>query len=250
MAWQPRDHYDTIAFMCGRFEISALDQILATFDAEETVELGPPRYNIAPSQQIPIVRQDDGQRNVTLARWGLIPDWANDASIGNKLINARGETAQSKPAFRDSFARRRCLIPATGFYEWKKSGTGKRPFHFGMKDGSLFAFAGLWSAWTSPAGTTVESCAILTTTANDLLKDMHDRMPVILPRESYEQWLAPAEASTHSKLLVPFDDSLMRRYEVSTLVNAPKNDSPDCIVPIDQVAASSSAASLLVTGAN
>ena len=232
--------------MCGRFEISALDQILATFDAEDTVELGPPRYNIAPSQQIPIVRQDDGRRRITLARWGLIPYWADDISIGNKLINARSETVQSKPAFRDSFARRRCLIPATGFYEWKKSGTDKRPFHFGMNDGSLFAFAGLWSAWTSPAGTTVESCAILTTTANDLLRDMHDRMPVILPRGSYQQWLTPAEASTYSKLLVPFDGSLMRRYEVSTLVNAPRNASPECIVPIDQVPTSSSAAPLLV----
>ena len=179
-------------------------------------------------------------RTITLARWGLIPDWANDASIGNKLINARGETVQSKPAFRDSFARRRCLIPAAGFYEWKRSSTGKRPFHFGMKDGSLFAFAGLWSAWTSQAGTTVESCTILTTAANDLLEGIHDRMPVILARESYEQWLAPAEASTHYKLLVPFDGSLMRGYEVSTLVNTPKNDSPDCIVPIDQVTGSSS----------
>lgn len=223
--------------MCGRFEISALDQILATFDAEETVELGPPRYNIAPSQQILIVRQDVGRRTITLARWGLIPDWANGASIGNKLINARSETVQSKPAFRDSFAGRRCLIPATGFYEWKKSGTGKRLFHLAMKDGSLFAFAGLWSTWTSPAGVTVESCAILTTAANDLLKDMHDRMPVILPPEAYEQWLTPAEASTHFKLLVPLDASLMSGYEVSSLVNAPKNDSPDCIVPIAQIPA-------------
>jgi putative SOS response-associated peptidase YedK len=168
--------------MCGRFEISALDRILATFDAEETVERGPPRYNVAPSQQISIVRQAVGRRTITRARWGLIPYWADDISIGNKLTNVRSETVQSKPAFRDSFARRRCLIPATGFYEWKKSGTDKRPFHFGMKDGSLFAFAGLWSTWTSPAGTTVESCAILTPTANDLLKGMHDRMPVILPR--------------------------------------------------------------------
>jgi putative SOS response-associated peptidase YedK len=232
--------------MCGRFEISALDQILATFDAEETVELGPPRYNIAPSQHIPIVRQDDGRRTITLARWGLIPYWADEISTGNKLINARSETVHSKPAFRDSFAHRRCLIPATGFYEWKKSGADKRPFHFGMKDGSLFAFAGLWSAWTSPARTTVECCAILTTTANDLLEDLHDRMPVILPRDTYKQWLTPAEASTHSKLLVPFDGSLMRRYEVSTLVNAPRNDSPECIVPIDQVPASPSAAPLLV----
>lgn len=236
----------TIGFMCGRFEISALDQILAAFDAEETVEFGPPRYNIAPSQQVPIVRQNGGRRTITLARWGLIPYWAEDASIGNKLINARSETVGSKPAFRDSLARRRCLIPATGFYEWQKSGTRKRPFHIGMKDGSLFAFAGLWSAWTSPAGARVESCAILTTAANDLLKDMHDRMPIILPREAYGQWLAPAEPSAHSRLLVPFDGSLMRCYEVSSLVNAPKNDSPDCIVPIDQLPAVSSPASPLL----
>jgi putative SOS response-associated peptidase YedK len=223
--------YGTIGSVCGRFEISALDQILATFDADEAVELSP-RYNIAPSQRIPIVRQDNGRRTITLARWGLVPCWAKDPSIGNKLINARSETVQRKPAFRVSFAQRRCLIPATGFYEWKRSGRMKRPLHFGMKDGSLFALAGLWHAWTSPAGTRVESCMILTTTPNSLLEDVHDRMPVMLPRDSYARWLAPVEASTPTELLVPFDGSLMRRYEVPSLVNSPKNDSPDCIVPV------------------
>ena len=217
--------------MCGRFEISALDQILATFDAEEVVELSP-RYNIAPSQQIPIVRQDDGRRTITLARWGLVPYWAENVSIGNRLINARSETVQIKPAFRDSFASRRCLIPATGFYEWKKSGRIKQPLHFGMKDGSLFAFAGLWDSWTSPTGAKVESCTILTTTPNSLLEDVHDRMPVILPRDCYARWLAPAEDKALAELLMPLEGSLMRRYEVSPIVNSPKNDSPDCIAPL------------------
>jgi len=217
--------------MCGRFEISALDQILATFDADEAVELSP-RYNIAPSQQIPIVRQDNGRRTITLARWGLVPYWAEHVFLGNKLINARSETVQIKPAFRDSFASRRCLIPATGFYEWRKSGRIKQPLHFGMRDSSLFALAGLWDTWTSPAGVKVESCTIMTTTPNSLLEDVHNRMPVILPRDTYERWLAPAGAKTHAELLVPFDGVLMRRYEVSPIVNNPKNDSPDCIAPL------------------
>lgn len=174
----------------------------------------------------------DGHRNVSLARWGLVPFWAKDASISYKLINARGETAAQKPAFRQSFAMRRCLVPADGFYEWSKLQKIKRPFHLGMSDDSLFAFAGVWDAWRSPEGNVLESCTILTTTPNSLVSDLHDRMPVIIPREYYEQWLR-APASEAAKLLQPFDAALMRRYEVSSLVNNPKNESADCIIPVE-----------------
>jgi putative SOS response-associated peptidase YedK len=219
--------------MCGRYRLSAVERIEGHFEAEQTAELRP-RYNIAPSQPVPIVRQEDDRRRISLVRWGLVPSWAKDVSIGYKLINARSETVLQKPAFRGCFPKRRCLIQADGFYEWMKAGASKRPFHLGMKDDSLFAFAGLWDCWQPPDGVPVESCTILTTTANSLVADLHDRMPVILPREHYEAWLAapPSEASRLLDLLVPFDASVMRRYEVSPLVNSPKNDSPDCVAPL------------------
>lgn len=201
--------------------------------AELSEELAP-RYNIAPSQQVPIIRQEDGRRSVSTVRWGLVPHWAKDLSIGNRMINARSETITKKPAFRAAFSRRRCLIPADGFYEWGKTGKTKRPFHFTLKDQSLFAFAGLWDAWQSPDGSIIESCTILTTVANNLAADLPDRMPVILSRQHYALWLtAPfSEAANLADLLVPFDAELMRRYEVSPVVNNPKNDSSDCIKPI------------------
>jgi putative SOS response-associated peptidase YedK len=195
-----------------------------------------PRYNIAPTQPVPIVRQEDGRRTLAVVRWGLVPFWAKDVSIGSRMINARSETALHKPAFRGCFVKRRCLIPADGFYEWMKGGARKRPFHFGMKDDSLFAFAGLWDCWKPSESVAVESCTILTTSANSLVADLHDRMPVILPRDHYETWLAapPSEASKLVDFLVPLDGGFMRRYEVSSLVNKPANDSPDCIVPIGE----------------
>jgi putative SOS response-associated peptidase YedK len=147
------------------------------------------------------------------------------------MINARSETVLSKPAFREAFATRRCLIPADGFYEWKRLGSLKQPFHFGMKDDSLFAFAGLWDRWSSPDATVVESCTILTTTANELVRDVHDRMPVILHPSHYQACLVvpPAEARSLIKFLVPFDPDLMRRYQVTRLVDNPQNDTLDCI---------------------
>ncbi len=166
-----------------------------------------------------------------MARWGLVPFWAKDPSIGYKMINARSETVAQKPAFKQSFARRRCLIPADSFYEWMKDGPRKRPFNIGMKDDSVFAFAGLWDSWEPPDGPPVESCTILTTAANSLVSALHDRMPVILPPEHCEAWLN-APASEASSLLLPFDPAPMKRYEVSLLVNNPKNDSPECIAPL------------------
>jgi len=194
-----------------------------------------PRYNIAPSQPVGTIRQDPSTpgRRFSLARWGLIPSWATDASIGFKTINARAETVVSKPAFRDSFLSRRCWLPADGFFEWRRSGKEKQPFHFGMQDDSLFAFAGLWDRWREPTGTVIESCSILTTTPNWLLADIHDRMPVILRKVNYDAWLDPAFRSVNAlaELLVPFDAAQMRCYPVSTRVNAVANDDPDCVVP-------------------
>jgi putative SOS response-associated peptidase YedK len=219
--------------MCGRYRLSAVERIEERFEAEQTSELHP-RYNIAPSQPVPIIRQEDGRRSIAVVRWGLVPFWAKDVSIGYKMINARSETVMEKPAFRNCFRTRRCLVPADGFYEWSKLQREKRPFHLGMADDSIFAFAGLWDSWKTPDGSPLESCTILTTTPNSLVADLHNRMPVILPREQYEAWLTPqpCDIATLGALLLPFDASLMKRYEVGSFVNNPKNESPDCMMPV------------------
>jgi putative SOS response-associated peptidase YedK len=222
--------------MCGRYRLSAVERIEEQFEAEQTQELCP-RYNIAPSQPVPIVRQQGPRRSVAVVRWGLVPFWAKDGSIGYKMINARSETVMQRPAFRNCFFTRRCLIPADGFYEWSKLQKEKRPFHLGMTDNSVFAFAGLWDSWRAPDGIPLESCTILTTTPNSLVADLHNRMPVILPRDQYEMWLSapPSDAARLANVLKPFDSSLMKRYEVSSLINSPKNDSADCVVPVQSV---------------
>jgi putative SOS response-associated peptidase YedK len=215
--------------MCGRYRLSGTEEVAEFFEAELTEELRP-RYNIAPSQQVPVIRQVRSGRTIATVRWGLIPFWAKGTSIGYRLINGRSETVLEKPAFRDCFAERRCLVPADGFYEWKKVDRLKQAFHFGMKDGALFAFAGLWDRWQSPEGTVVESCTILTTTPNELLHDVHDRMPVILHRNDYETWLTapPMEKRRLRELLAPFEAELMTRHEVGPLVNNPRNDTAAC----------------------
>ncbi len=193
--------------MCGRYRLSGTEEEIAEFfEAEPTEELHP-RYNIAPSQPVPVIRQAGFGRAISMVRWGLVPFWAKDPSIGSQLINCRSETVIDKPSFREPFAERRCLVPADGFYECKKAGERRKPFHFGMKDGSLFAFAGLWDHWRSPDGTILESCTILTTTPNELLQDVHDRMPVILHRSHHDTWLTapPAENQRLTELLVPFE---------------------------------------------
>jgi len=221
--------------MCGRYRLSRRKQAVAEyFESASEEEEWSPRYNIAPTQPVVTVRQTGASRILSMMRWGLVPSWASDISIGSRLINGRSETVLERPAFRDSFRTRRCLIPADGFYEWKKTGKQRQPFHFGMKDNALFAFAGVWDRWRSPAGQVLESCSILTTAPNKLLADVHDRMPVILPRLHYQTWLtAPAaEAERLAELLVPFDASLMRRYAVSALVNKPQNEMPECAVEV------------------
>jgi putative SOS response-associated peptidase YedK len=214
--------------MCGRYRLTRADRLAEKFDAELAEELHP-RYNIAPTQPVPVVRASASRRVIASMRWGLIPKWAKDASMSQ--INARSETLLEKPAFKESFERRRCLIPADGFYEWKRGGGSKQPFHFGMKDDSLFAFAGIWDRWRAPQGEVIESCAILTTRPNKLLRDVHDRMPVILKPENYLEWLvAPASDCGRLRIVVhPFDAGMMKRFPVSSAVNDPQIDTPECV---------------------
>ncbi len=214
------------------------DKIAQQFEVEEIDDGGelPPRYNIAPAQQVAIIRQhhDHPGRRLSSARWGLVPFWSKDPNIGYKMINARAETIAEKPAFREAFRTRRCLIPADGFYEWKKEGKTKQPFSFTMIDDSIFAFAGIWERWKDPKGTIVETCSILTTAANALLADMHDRMPVIVSPEDYELWLDPGFKNPDGliDILKPYDPRLMKRYPVSTRVNLVKNDDPECAAEV------------------
>jgi len=226
--------------MCGRYVLTTPGEVLAQiFDTppppEELSEALVPRYNIAPTQRVPIVRQTaEGPRELALASWGLVPHWAKDPAIGAKMINARAETAAEKPSFRDALKRRRCLIPADGFYEWKKLDKGKQPWFLRMRDGRPFAFAGLWSQWKNPdGGATLESCAILTTTPNKLTATVHDRMPVILSPPHQERWLdAAANVSTFTELFSPFPAEQMEAYPVSRRVNSPAHDAPDNLEPV------------------
>ena len=195
-----------------------------------------PRYNIAPSQPLLAVRQrDDGSRQADTLRWGLIPSWAKDPAIGHRLINARSETAADKPSFRAAFRRRRCLVPADGFYEWAVlPDADKQPWYFHPADRRPFAFAGLWERWQQPGGEAVESCTLLTTSANAVVAPVHHRMPVILSPQHYHQWLdcRQADPVVLQALMRPLPDRLLSAYAVSTLVNRPANDDPGCIQPL------------------
>jgi putative SOS response-associated peptidase YedK len=197
----------------------------------------PLRYNIAPTQEIAAVRADGerGCRTLVSLRWGLIPSWAKDPSIGNRMINARAETVAEKPSFRNAMKRRRCLVLSDGYYEWqKKQGPKgpKQPFYFCLNDERPFAFAGLWESWKDPSGSRLESCTIITTEANTLTRPIHDRMPVILPADSYDHWLDPTlhDAAELQPLLRSYPSEEMKAFPVSTLVNSPRNDDPACTV--------------------
>lgn len=219
--------------MCGRYRLSRRKQIIEEyFDSAPWDDDWSPRYNIAPTQPVAVIRQHPKEpvRQLSLMRWGLIPHWAKDPSIANGTINAKSETADTKPAFRDPLRLRRCLIPADGFYEWKKTGTAKQPYCFEVNDGELFAFAGLWDGWRNAEGQWVKTCSILTTTPNVVTSAIHDRMPVILDRESYDLWLDPAmtNAQVVSELLKPYDARLMRSYPISTRINQVANDDEEC----------------------
>jgi putative SOS response-associated peptidase YedK len=224
--------------MCGRYRLSRRKQVVEEhFNAVSGNEEWGPRYNIAPTQPIPVILQNPREpvREMSLVRWGLIPSWAKDASAAASMINARSETAAAKPAFRDPIRFRRCLIPADGFYEWARTGKAKQPFCFEVRDGELFAFAGLWDRWEDPNGNAVETCAILTTTPNAVTAPVHDRMPVILDPDSYDLWLDPGMTNVEavSDLLKPCDARLMRRYPVSTRINHVANDDEGCSAPTE-----------------
>jgi putative SOS response-associated peptidase YedK len=225
-----------ISRMCGRYRLTrSQKQLMEEFDAYGEVEVSA-RYNIAPSQPIVTIRRDAREpvRRLSTMRWGLVPSWAKDPGIGYKTINARSGTVATTASFREPFKSQRCLVPADGFYEWKREGKTKQPSCFEVNDGELFAFAGLWDRWRDPEGKTIESCTILTTTPNSLLADVHDRMPVILKPDHYDLWLDPAyrDLSAVSEMLKPFD-ALMRRYPVSTRVNQVQNDDADCAKPVE-----------------
>lgn len=220
--------------MCGRYTLTTSgEQVAQQFDLKEAPELAP-RYNIAPTQPVAAVRSGDDGRELVLLRWGLIPPWAKDLSIGARMINARAETVAEKPAFRSAMKQRRCLILADGFYEWRTQGNGKQPFYFRVESGRPFAFAGLWEHWRGPDGQIIQSCTILTTEANELVRDLHDRMPVILRPEDYERWLDPGlrDAGAVEDLLAPYPAEAMETYPVSKAVNRVSNEGAALIAPL------------------
>lgn len=220
--------------MCGRFTLQISPELLAEIFGLTEIPTFPARYNIAPTQQIAIVRSDANQNRLDFVKWGLIPSWAKDNTIGNHMINAKSETVHEKPAFHHAIRYRRCLVPSSGFFEWRKEGNSKQPIYIHLKDGTPMVYAGLWESWKTPEGSTLESCSILTTTANTLIEPIHDRMPVILHPQEYGLWLDRdmTDPTRLQKLYQPYPSELLEAFEVSTAVNSPRNDSPDLILPI------------------
>jgi putative SOS response-associated peptidase YedK len=224
--------------MCGRYRLSRRKQIVEEyFDGVSDEPDWSPRFNIAPTQPVPVIRQNPKEpvRELSLMRWGLIPSWAKDASGAARMINARSETAAILPAFRDALESRRCLIPADAFYEWARTGKTKQPYCFEVNNGGLFAFAGLWDRWKKPSGDWIKTCSILTTTPNAVTTAIHDRMPVILDPDAYEIWLDPGMTKVEvvSDLLKPFDARTMRCFPVSTRINHVANDDEECSRPVE-----------------
>jgi putative SOS response-associated peptidase YedK len=223
-------------YMCGRYRLSRRKQVIEEyFGSAPWDDDWSPRYNIAPTQPVPVIRQNPKKpvRELSLMRWGLIPSWAKDSSAAAKMINARSETAVTKPAFRDPIRLRRCLIPADGFFEWKRTAKSKQPYCFEVNNGELFAFAGVWDRWKDPSGGWIKTFSILTITPNAVTSAVHDRMPVILDPESYDLWLDPGmqNVAAISELLKPYHTSRMRSYPVSTRVNYVANDDEECSRP-------------------
>jgi putative SOS response-associated peptidase YedK len=224
--------------MCGRYRLSRRKQLVEEyFDTESDEPEWTPRYNIAPSQPVPVIRQNpkEPRRELSLMRWGLIPSWAKDASDAARMINARSETAGTKPAFRDAVKSRRCLIPADGFYEWQRVGKIKQPYCFEVGNAAMFAFAGIWDRWKDPSGNWLKTCSILTTTPNAVTSPVHDRMPVILDPDSYDLWLDPGMQDTvaASEMLKPYGAQFMRCYPISTRINHVANDDNECSRPVE-----------------
>ncbi len=222
--------------MCGRFSQAQIAELDREVFRLLSVPALPPRYNVAPTQEVAVVRQrpEASERSLDLLRWGLIPHWASDPAMGNRLINARAESAADKPAFRDSFHERRCLVPADGFYEWAKTGAAKQPYYVRVLGGKVFAFAGLWDAWRDRSGETRETFTIITTEPNELLRQVHNRMPVILRPQDYDRWLDPEarDVAQLTGLLTPYPAEEMSYYPVSRYVNSPDHEGPECISPV------------------
>jgi putative SOS response-associated peptidase YedK len=231
--------------MCGRYRLSRRKQLVEEyFDTADWQDDWSPRYNIAPTQPVPVIRQHPKEpiRQISLMKWGLIAHWSKSASDAARTINARSETAATKPAFRDPLRFRRCLIPADGFYEWKRNGSSKQAYCFEVNDGELFAFAGLWDGWKNPEGQWIKTCSILTTLPNAVTGTVHYRMPVIVHPDSYDLWLDPGMTDVHvvSELLKPYDARSMRSYPVSTRINHVGNDDEECSRPVEPVQAQNS----------
>ncbi|WP_042455482.1 SOS response-associated peptidase [Neobacillus dielmonensis] len=224
--------------MCGRFTLTAtVDELIDRFDIQAFLDEQNyvQSYNIAPSQSVLAVINDGKTNRMGFLKWGLVPSWAKDPSISYKLINARAETLREKPSFRQAYQKRRCLIVADSFYEWKRhEDKSKTPMRIKLKTGDLFGMAGLWEHWKSPNGESVFSCSVVTTAPNELMSTIHDRMPVILKQEDEKIWLNPAanDLDDLQRLLVPFDPNAMEAYQVSPLVNSPKNNSIELIQKI------------------
>ncbi len=224
--------------MCGRFTLTVdTAQLQNAFPWADVGEGIQPRYNIAPSQPIAVI-PNDGKNKLEYFVWGLVPSWAKDPEIGNRLINARAESLAEKPSFRSAYRRRRCLVLSNGFYEWQAEPGRKTkiPMYIHLKSGKPFAFAGLWESWNSPDGSNILSATIITTTPNALMETIHTRMPVILPEEAYTQWLATGDQQPEylNHLLAPYPEEQMEAYPVSRMVNSPEYDLPELITPLTQ----------------
>lgn len=223
--------------MCGRYRLGrGRDAFLKYFGVDDEIDWSA-RYNIAPTQDAPVILQDSIQpvRHAALMRFGLIPSWSKDASGSARMINARAESAAEKPAFRDPLKLRRCIVPADGFYEWRQNGKVRQPYCFEVGNSQIFGFAGLWDRWRAPDGKNIESFTILTTQPNALLSGIHDRMPAILNPDDYDMWLDPGMKDVQAALEVihPFDARQMRSFPVSTRVNSPDNDDEACAKPVE-----------------
>jgi putative SOS response-associated peptidase YedK len=221
--------------MCGRFTVTSPAEILARDFGFEPPSSFAPRYNICPGQAIGVVRpgETEGLRELAFLHWGLVPHWMKERPRDARMINARSETVADKPSFRDSFRKRRCLVPADGFFEWKAGPGGKQPYLIRMRSGAPFAIAGIWAQWTGGEGDPLESCALLTTTPNELMAPIHDRMPVLLGQENWDAWLdtAGADPQRLQEMLVPAPADAMEAIAVSRWVNSPRNDDPRCLEP-------------------
>ena len=220
--------------MCGRFNLRTPSaELVNVFDLAQDPQWEI-RFNIAPTTPVGVILFADGVRQGSVFHWGLIPSWSKDPKVAYRMFNARGETVASKPSFRSAFKRRRCLIPADGFYEWKKGpGKEKQPYHIGLADEGPLAFAGLWEKWLSPEGSEIFSCTIITTSANSLLSDLHERMPVILEPEDFSRWLDPElqESEGVEDLIRTYPEDKMKIYPVNPIVNNARNETEDCIKP-------------------